>query len=121
MDRWEAQYSFWASFGVPAYEENSVPDLDEVTFPYITYQAVSSPFDGDAMINASIWTRSTSWLVADNLSDAIETRLKNGGAVVPYTGGILWYTAETPFAQNMGDPDDDRIKRKLLALILHCY
>lgn len=121
MDRWEAQYSFWASFGVPAYEENSVPDLDEVTFPYITYQAVTSPFDGDAMVNASIWTRSTSWLSADQLSDAVETRLKNGGATVPYTGGLLWYTAETPFAQNMGDPDDDRIKRKLLALILHCY
>lgn len=119
MDRYEAQYNFWASFGVPAYEENSVPDAKEVSFPYITYNAVATPFDGDVVINASIWTRSTSWLTADTLADTIEAELKDGGRVLPYTGGMIWVTAETPFAQNMGDPDDDRIKRKLLTVALH--
>lgn len=121
MDKWEAQYGFWSSFGVPAYEENSVPDSDVVTFPYITYQAVSSHFDGNYVVNASIWTRSTSWLMADSLSNAIEARLKNGGEIVPYDAGLLWFTAEVPFSQNMGDPEDDRIKRKRLIVLLHCY
>lgn len=121
MDRHEAQYSFWSSFGVPAYEQNSVPDLDVVTFPYITFSAVTTPFDGDVSINASIWTRSTSWLAADNLSDLIESRLKNGGAVISYNGGIIWITPGTPLSQNMGDPDDDAIKRKLLTVDLHFY
>ena len=121
MDRYEAQYRFWSSFGIPAYEQNSVPDLDKVTFPYITYQAAASPFDGDVSVNASIWTRSTSWLSADTLSDAVEYRLKNGGAVLPYTGGVVWITPDTPFAQSMGDPDDDRIKRKLLTVTCHFY
>lgn len=119
MDKWQAQYTFWSSFGVPAYEENSVPDLDSVTFPYITYQAVSAPFDGDVQQTASIWTRSTSWARADELSDQVEARLKNGGAVTRYDGGILWFTAEAPFSQSMGDPDDDRIKRKQLSVALH--
>ena len=121
MDRYEAQYAFWSSFGVPAYEENTVPDEDDITFPYITYEAVSSPWEGDALISASIWTRSTSWLQADTLADAVETALKDGGQILHYDGGIIWMTAESPFAQNMGDPEDDRIRRKLLSCTLHFY
>lgn len=119
MDRYEAQYNFWSSFGVPAYEVNSVPDLDRVTFPYITYEAAAAMFDNDVQLNASIWTRTTSWLQADTLSDAIETALKDGGQILHYTGGTIWITADNTFAQNMGDPDDDRIKRKLLSVVLH--
>ena len=119
MDKFEAQYSFWASFGVPAYEENSVPDLDNVTFPYITYQAVSGLFDTDSTVSASIWTRSNSWDAADALALAMEARLKNGGAVINYDGGIIWITAAATFSQSMGEPDDDRIKRKLLTVTLH--
>lgn len=118
-DRWQALSEFWNSFGVTAYEENSVPDADDVTFPYITYQAAASPFGGRYAANASIWTRSTSWLEADTLSDAIEARLKNGGEVVRYAGGIIWITAEDTFSQSMGDPGDDRVKRKLLSVVYH--
>ena len=119
MDRWQAQYSFWASFGVPAYQENSVPDRDTIAYPYITYQAFSAPFNGDVAVSASIWTRSASWERADALSDAVQTRLQDGGQVVPYDGGVIWVTAEDAFAQSMGDPNDDLIKRKLLSVVLH--
>ena len=100
MDRWEAQYQFWNSFGVPAYEVNSVPDLDDVDFPYITYPAMSAPFNGDTVASPSIWTRTPSWLQADTLADEIERRLKTGGEVIRYSGGIIWVTAESPFAQS---------------------
>lgn len=117
-DRWQAQYNFWASFGVPAYEEHSVPDADEVTFPYITYEAETAGFDQGTVVAASVWTRSTSWAQADAISDIIEDRLKNGGVLESYTGGWIWFTPEFPFSQNIGDPDDDRIKRKRLAVQL---
>ena len=119
MDRWEALYRFWSSFGVPAYEENSVPDLDTIKFPYITYEAQSATWDEQTVMEASIWTRSTSWLQADTLSDAIETALKDGGMILHYNGGMFWLTPGTPFARSMGDPDDDRIKRKLLTIEAH--
>lgn len=121
MDRYEALYGFWSSFGVPAYEENSVPERKDLTFPYITYNAVASPFDSDTVVNASIWTRSTSWLEADTLADAVERELKNGGKILSYATGIIWITPETPLAQSMGDPDDNLIKRKLLTVELHFY
>lgn len=119
MDKYEAQYTFWSSFGVPAYEENSVPNVDDVTYPYITYQAMSAVFNGNVVANASIWARSTSWVGADSLSDTIESRLKDGGEVLRYDGGIIWVTPESPFSQSMGDPEDDLIKRKILSVQLH--
>ena len=118
MDRWEALYAFWASFGVPAYESNSVPDLKEIAFPFISYDAVSAAWDSNALCNASVWTRSSSWAAADALADAIEARIF-GGCNIPYDGGTIWITPESPFAQSMGDPDDDRIKRKLLSVVYH--
>lgn len=119
MDKYQAQFNFWSSFGIPAYEENTVPDADYVAFPYITYQAVNAGFDEDAVVNASIWTRNTSWEQADNLANTVQNALRNGGVVVPYTGGMIWVTPENPLIQNMGDPNDDRIRRKLLTVQLH--
>lgn len=119
MDKWEAQYQFWSGFGVPAYEENSVPDRDHVIFPYITYQSSSSGFDEDTFPSASIWTRSSSWAAADALSDAIENALKNGGVVIRHNTGAIWITPRTPFSSSMGDPEDDMIKRKSISVTLH--
>ena len=118
-DRWEAVHSFWASFSIPAYEESSVPDQDEVMFPYITYEAVMAGFDSGYFGTASVWSRSFSWLAADTIANTIFDRLKNGGVTVPYDGGMIWITADKIFAQSMGDPDDDRIKRKRLAVVYH--
>lgn len=122
MDRWEAQYAFWSSFGVPAYEENSMPTGDlRPAYPYITYQAAAGGFGADNFVNGSIWTRSGSWLQADTLSDAIEAKLggrSGGGFIIRYDGGGIWITAEDNFAQNMGDTEDNMIKRKLLSVVL---
>lgn len=118
MDKWQAIYNFWSSFGT-AYEENSVPDLDEVTFPYITYQSMSSMWDRNVVSSASIWTRSTSWETADAMANSIENALKDGGMILHYDGGLIWITAESPFAQSMGDATDDRIKRKVLTVQYH--
>ena len=50
MTKAAAIYQFWNSFGLAAYEENSVPD--DATFPYITYQLVTDSFDREITINA---------------------------------------------------------------------
>ena len=119
MDRWEAQYAFWASFGVPAYEENSVPDRGEISYPYITFQKVLTPFYGRTVVNPSVWTRSPSWAEADALALSIFERTDGGGAPISFDGGsIQAYADENNFAQSMGDPEDDLIKRYRLSVIL---
>lgn len=120
MDKWQAQYNLWSSFGIPAYDASSVPDGDDrPDFPYITYQGMDGMFDSDASVYVSIWTRSSSWIQANELSNTVYQRLKNGGTVIPYDGGIIWVTAGEPFSQNIGDPNDDLVRRKLLNVTLH--
>lgn len=124
MDKFEAQQAFWSSFGVTAFEENSVPDkptLKELGISdYITYQKVNGVFGAVSMIAPNIWTRSATWDRADALQLAIQRRLENGGEQIFYDGGMIWATPEdgTSFAQGLGDPNDDMIKRYRLAVVL---
>ena len=115
VDKWQAQYNFWSGFGVPAYEENSVPD--DAQMPYITYSSANAGFGSSTLPAVSIWTRSPSWASADALSDMIQKELGEGGKLVHYGGGALWFFADNPFSQSMGDPNDDLVKRKLLNIV----
>ena len=114
MDKWQAQHDFWSSFGVPAYEEHSVPDNEINTFPRITYEAATSVFESLVSITASIWTRSTSWATADSLADTIERYIKDMGCPEIEGGRYRVYIGDTTFAQKMDDPSDDQIKRIIL-------
>ena len=114
MDKWQAQYQFWSQFGPPAYEENTVPDRNDVTYPYIIYQAAAGGFDELVPITASVVDRNPSWINVDTLADQIEHHIRTTGPEDYDRGKYRVYIGDTTFAQNMGDPDDDLIKRKLL-------
>lgn len=108
---WTAIDTFWNSFSIPAYDENTVPD--DAVMPYITYEAAIGGMDFKVPLNAHIYYRTTSWQAisdkAQSISDYIE-----GGAGVPYDNGRMWVTKRTPFAQRMEDPDDDNVRRILI-------
>ena len=112
MDKWQAQHNFWNSFGVPAYEEHSVPD--NATFPRITYEAATSTFEDIVSITASIWTRTSSWAQADTLANTIEDYIKTMGCPEIDGGRYRVFIGLTTFARRMDDPNDDQIKRILL-------
>lgn len=112
MDRWEAQHKFWSSFGVPAYEEHSVPD--NAPFPRITYEAAVSTFENLVSITASVWTRTSSWKDADTIAEAIEEHIKHMGCPEVEGGRYRVYIGDTTFAQRLDDPADDQIKRIIL-------
>ena len=112
MTKAAAIYQFWNSFGLTAYEENSVPD--EAQFPYITYQLVTDSFDREIPLSASIWYRSESWTAINAKTEEISQKISRGGRFIPCDGGAIWLKRGQPFAQNMGDESDDLIKRKYL-------
>ena len=115
MDRWEALYSFWSSFGIPAYEENSVPE--NAAFPYITFEATVGDFENIIPLSASIWDRTTRGTAfIDTKADEIEQFIKNMDVCPVIKGGRYRVFTRGQFAQNMGDPDDKLIKRKLLSV-----
>lgn len=117
MTKNSALYSFFASFGLPAYEENSVYDLEGApAFPYITFQSMTDTLGNTLSINASLWYRSTSWADCNVKAEEISAAIGYGGKLLSYDGGAIWIKRSTPFAQNMGDDADDLIKRKLLTI-----
>ena len=120
MTKAAAIYKFWNSFGIKAYEENTVIDADEEgnpvepTFPYITYQLVTDSFDREVASTASLWYRSESWTAINAKTEEISAHIGLGGKIIKCDGGCIWIKRGQPFAQNMGDESDDLIKRKYL-------
>ena len=112
MTKASAIYQFWSSFGLTAYEENTVPT--DAAFPYITYQLVTDSFDREIPLTASIWYRSESWTAINAKTEEISQKISRGGKIISCDGGAIWLKRGQPFAQNMGDESDDLIKRKYL-------
>lgn len=117
MTKMQALYSFFSSFGIPAYEENSIYSADvALPLPYITYNVSTASFlSGDIPISASIWYRSTSWKDISDKSDEVSNALANGGIQIPCDDGFVWLKKSNgTFAQMTGDPSDSFIKRVIL-------
>ena len=112
MTKAAAIYQFWNSFGLTAFEENSVPD--EADFPYITYQLVTDSFDREISLTASLWYRSESWAGINAKTEEISQTISRGGKIISCDGGAIWLKRGQPFSQSMGDESDDLIKRKYL-------
>ena len=98
MDAEQAIHSFWSSFGLTAYDENSVPD--NAAMPYIT----------SVNLSASVWYHSTSWAAPTAKAHEIGNYISMGGITLPTDNGIVWIKRGSPFYQRLGD-DDKNIKR----------
>ena len=112
MTKAAAIYQFWNSFGLTAYEENTVPT--DAAFPYITYQLVTDSFYREIPLTASLWYRSESWTTINAKTEEISQKISRGGKIISCDGGTIWLKRGQPFAQNMGDESDNLIKRKYL-------
>ena len=119
MTKAAAIYQFWSSFGLTAYEENTVPT--DASFPYITYQLVTDSFDREVAATASLWYRSESWTAINAKTEEISAHIGLGGKIIKCDGGRIWIKRGQPFAQNMGDESDDLIKRKYLNLTFEFF
>lgn len=108
MDKAQAVHEFWSGFGLVAYDENSVPDNAQM--PYITYSVVTDSLEYIALLTASLWYRETTWKNISNKADEVSASLKDG-VVVGLDKGYVYLYRGTPFAQRMGDENDDMIKR----------
>ena len=94
----QAIHNFWSSFGLTAYDENSVPD--NAKLPYITYSVnVGDITSGPVTTQASLWYRSMSWKEITEKSDEIRNRLGIGGVMIEHDDGAIWIKRGNTFAQ----------------------
>lgn len=104
MNTAQAIHNFWSSFGLPAYDQYSVPQVAQM--PYITYSVSEADFNTPALLTASLWYRSPSWEQITLKSYEISRTLSSGGKVIRADGGGMWIYKGTPFSQRMSDTDD---------------
>ena len=106
----QAVYDFWSNFGWPVYDENSVPD--SAATPYITYHVSTGSLGDRVTLYGNLWDRSTSWERISRKALEIEEYVTNMyPSATAFDSGRLYIVKGSPFAQRMGEPGDDMMKR----------
>lgn len=116
MDKVQALQSFWASFQIPAIDEQSAYDEQtleslNITYPYITYEVATGSFDEPVAIGADVWYQSTSWAEITSKAQEIEAAIGRGGVMIPFDNGAIWITRGVPFAQRLAAENDYDVRR----------
>lgn len=116
IDKAQALHNFWSSFDIMAIDEQSAYDtatLEElnIVYPYITYEVATDAFGKAVSIGADLWDRSTSWARVSQKAEQIAETIGRGGVMQPYTGGAIWVTRGSPFAQRVAAENDYDIRR----------
>lgn len=123
MDKAQALHSFWSSFGIPAYDEQTVPD--DAVLPYITYNVATDSLDNVVPLTGSVWYRGTSWAQVEAKAKVIAEYVgKYGHKVIKTDDGYLYITKGSPFAQRVVDASDEQIRRiyiNIMAEFLTAY
>lgn len=110
MNKYQAIHSFWSGFGIPAYDQSTVPESAEL--PYITYDVYEGGYDETVPLSASIWWKSKSW--SEITAKLTEVSEKIGtGIYAVYDGGAILIVKGLPFAQRVTD-EDDSVRRILI-------
>jgi hypothetical protein len=113
MDKAQALQTFWESFGIPAYEQTTVPETAKM--PYITYSVSTDSLDNVVNMSASVWYYSTSWKDISEKTEQIARYIVGmNPPSIKFDGGRLYIAKGNPFAQRMADPNDDMIRRMYL-------
>lgn len=112
MTKDEAIHSFYSGFGLPAYDEDTVPEGSAL--PYITYSVSTDSIGNMVILSASLWYRSTSWGAIQDKADEIAAAIGYGGKIIKIDNGYLWLVKGSPFAQRMSEPSDKMVRRIIL-------
>lgn len=112
LDKWTAQKVYWSSFGMPAYQELTVPD--DAKMPYITYQTANGQLGGVVNVSASVYYKGTSWAAIMQEVSQMEKVIDRS---VLIEGGIMKVRKPlSNFAQPMSEAGDTKIRRILLTV-----
>lgn len=113
MTKGAALYRFFSGFGMTAYASASVPD--DVEFPYLTYDLVTSAWESDPVsLTVNLWYYTESEAEPNAKAREISEALGMGGRVLPCDGGYIWLKRGAPWCQSLSDETDKNIKRRYL-------
>lgn len=115
--------SFWSSFGIPAYPEDSVPYEDEgdnlTMLPYITYQLIQPEWSANATYQARVWYWSESLAPVLAKVDEIKSAIGTG-VLLPAGAGYVCIRPGDPYVQ-MQPAEDWRLRIAYINLQINAY
>lgn len=113
MTKAAALHQFFSSFGMTAYTATNVPD--DVTFPYLTYELVTSAFDeGEVSLTVNLWFYTESEAIPNAKAEEISRVIGRGGKIIRCDGGYIWLKRGSPWCQSLSDETSPTIKRRYL-------
>ena len=116
MTKEQAIHQFWSSFGLTAYDENTVPD--DAALPYITYSVSVGDYGSSVTMSASLWYRSQSWKDITEKANEIGNYIGLGGKIVKHDDGILWIKRASTFSQRMSADSTEEDKNSSIRRIV---
>ena len=112
MTKGAALQAFFSQF-MDAYAASAVPE--DVTFPYLTYELITSAWDGGEVgLTVNLWFYTTSEAVPNAKAQELSDAIGYGGGTIPCDGGFIWLKRGSPWCQNLQDDTDPNIKRRYI-------
>ena len=112
MTKGAALQSFFDGI-MPSYSSSSVPD--NATLPYLTYELITSAWNGGEVgLTVNMWFRTTSEKEPNAAVDKLSKKIGLGGVQLPCDDGVIWLKRGSPWAQSMTDATDKTIKRRYI-------
>ncbi len=113
MTKEAALKSFFSGFGISAYPSTAVPD--DVIFPYLTYEVITSAFDGEPVgVTVNLWYFTTQEGPPNAKARELSEAISLGGKVLPCDGGYIWLKRGSPWCQSLTDETSKNIKRRYI-------
>lgn len=115
MNKYQAMTAFFGSFGLNAYEENSLPtsEPEMPDFPYLTYPSSVSSGDNEIQLMFSIWYRGESLKPISEKAQEISQAIGRVHSVDCDEGSIFIRLVNI---QGMSDDSDPLVKRKVFTV-----
>lgn len=116
MDKWQAQQQLWESFGLPAYDELTVPD--DAVMPYITYEAVAGNLGAATQVAVNLWYRSNKWAEISQKAQQIATEIDQLPSSIKIDGGRMRVRLPdgVTWGDRMEEPSDRGVRRIRIAV-----
>ena len=112
MTKGAALQSFFDAI-MTSYAASAVPD--NATFPPLTYDFITSAWDGGEVgLTVNMWFRTTSEKEPNAAVDKLSKAIGLGGVQIPCDDGVIWLKRGSPWAQSLTDETDKTIKRRYI-------
>lgn len=113
MTKEAALKQFFSGFDIPAYPSTAVPN--DVIFPYLTYEVITSAFEEEPVgLTVNLWYFTTQEGPPNAKARELSEAIGLGGKLLPCDGGYIWLKRGSPWCQSLSDETSPNIKRRYI-------